>query len=128
MTQDQGPERVQDNGKNEDESKRGVQLAFDLAALPEPNVVHVFLCLLLLLNLDIPLALDTLLGLLSVGSAVVDLDDSEREHAERQQLECVLQRSSVGDFGQEGVLLACLFVGGGLDGAEGTFHCIELAC
>ena len=82
---------------------------------------------MLLLNLDSPLSLDTL-GLLSVRACLrFDLGNSEGKHAQGQQLECVLERSSVGDFGEKRVLLAGLFVGGGLKGAQSTLDCAGLA-
>lgn len=118
------PERVQDNGEDGDEGEGGVQLALDLAALPEPDVVHLLLGLLLLLDAHIPLALDAL-GLLAIGAeGGLDLGDAQGEHAERQQLEGVFERCAVVDLGEEGVLLAGLFIGGGLEDAEGTLDCL----
>lgn len=100
LSKDQWPQRVQDNGEDDDKGKGGIQLTLDLATLPEPHIVHVVSGLLLLLYPDIPLALDTL-GLLAVGAGLgLELGDSQRKHAEGQQLKGVLQRRSVGDFWQ----------------------------
>lgn len=90
LSKDQRPQRIQDNGEDDDKGEGSIQLALDLASLPEPHVVHVVSGLLLLLYPDIPLALDTL-GLLAVGAGLgLELGDSKRKHAEGQQLKGVL--------------------------------------
>lgn len=90
LSQLQRPERVQHNDEDDDQGQGGIQLALNLAALPKPHVVHVLLGLLLLLYPDVPLTLDTL-GLLAVGAGLrLELGDSQRKHAEGQQLKSVL--------------------------------------
>lgn len=119
----QWPQRVQDHSKDDDKGKSSIQLALDLAALPEPYVVHVLFGFLLLLYPDIPLPLDAL-RLLAVGAGLrLDLGDSERKHAERQQLEGVLQGRSIGDLWQQRVLLSRLFIGRGLERSQSTLDC-----
>lgn len=90
LSQLQRPERVQHDDEDDDQGKGGIQLTLDLATFPKPYVVHFLLGLLLLLYSDIPLALDTL-GLLAVGAGLwLELGNSQRKHAEGQQLKGVL--------------------------------------
>jgi hypothetical protein len=120
LAQHQWPKRVQNNSKDGEECETSIDLSLKLAAFPQPSIVHVVLCLLLRFDLDSPLALDTL-RFLPIGACLrLNLRDSERKHAQRQQLEGVLERSSVGDFGKKGVLLAGLLISGGLEGSEGS--------
>ncbi len=127
LAQLEGPERVQDDDEDDEEGEGGVELALDLAAFIEPAVVHVILGVLLLLDADVPLALYAL-GLLAVFPGLgLELGDAEGEHAEGQKLEGVFQRGAVRDLGEKRVLLAGLFVGGGLKGAQSTLDCAGLA-
>lgn len=52
----------------------------------------------------------------------VDLGDAKCEEGKREELECVFGCLTVCDFGEEGVLGSRFDVGGGLEGADGTFH------
>lgn len=119
----EGPQRVEHDDEDEQQEQAGVDLAHDLAALPQPGVVHVVLGVLLLLDAHRPLALDALALLgrrVVVALVLVRLGDAQGEHRHGQQLECVFERGAVRDLGQGGVLLAGLFVGGRLEGAEGA--------
>lgn len=60
------PQWIQHYDENDDEREGGVQLALDLAALVQPDVVHVVFGVLLLFDVHVPLAFDAL-GLLAVG-------------------------------------------------------------
>lgn len=53
----------------------------------------------------------------------VGLLDAQREEGEREELEGAFGGGAVGYGGEEGVLFARFFVGGGLEGAEGAFDC-----
>lgn len=81
-TELQRPERVQHNNEDEQQRESGIQLALDLAALPQPGVVHVLLGLLLLLDGDGPLALDALRLLPVLARLRLDLADAQGEHAQ----------------------------------------------
>jgi hypothetical protein len=130
LAQHQRPKRVQDNSKNGEEGETSINLSLELTAFPQPSIVHVVLCLLLWFDLDSPLTLDTL-RLLAIGACLgLNLRNSKRKHTQRQQLEGVLERGSVGDFGKKGVLLTGLLVSGGLEGSEGSLdseHVLSLA-
>jgi len=78
---------------------------------------------LVLLDTDVPLTLDALL--LAVGMALVRiyLVHAESEHGEREELEGVFGAGAVVDFGENGILGACFFVGVGVEGANGTLDC-----
>ncbi len=126
LAQLDGPERVADEGKDDGEGEGGVDLAHDLAALPQPDVVHVVAGLLLRLDAHGPEALGALAAFLGgrpvvVALVRVRLDYAQGEHGQREQLEGVLERGAVRDLGQGGVLLARGLVGVGLEGAEGAF-------
>jgi len=128
LAQYQRPKRVKDNSKDGEEGKTSIDLSLELTAFPQPSIVHIVLGLLLRFDLDGPLALNTL-GLLSIGTCLrLNLGNSKRKHAKRQQLKRVLERGSVGDFGKKGVLLAGLLISGGLDGSKGTLDCMVLVC
>lgn len=119
----EGPQRVQHDDEDEQQEEPRVDLAHDLTALPQPGVVHVVLGVLLLLDAHRPLALDALALLgrrVVVALVLVRLGDAQGEHRHGQQLERVFERGAVRDLGQGGVLLAGLFVGGRLEGAEGA--------
>ncbi len=124
LSHEQGPQRIEDQDEDGDEGQTGVDLAHDLAALVEPDVVHLLLGLLLGLDPDVPLPLDTfrLLGGVIVARVGIVLDDTERQHGHGQELEGVLQRGAVGDFGQGRILLPCLVVGGGLESSQRSFY------
>lgn len=112
----EGPEGVADDDEDEHKGKDRVQLALNLAALPEPRVVHLFLGLLLRLDADGPETLDALRLLRAVVVAFVrvGLCDAQSKHRHGKKLKGVLERRAIGDLGQLRVLLARLLVGGGL--------------
>ena len=78
----------------------------------------------MLLDLDVPQALDALLLAVVVALVAwlvaVEFGNAQREEREREQFECVFGGCAVGDFGEEGVLGARFLVGGGLEGADGA--------
>lgn len=123
LAQLEGPERVADDEEDDEQGDGGVNLAHHLAALVQPDVVHILLGLLLGLDLDSPQALDPLGLLVVVAGVGVDLGDAQGEHRHGQKLEGVLEGCKVEDLGQDGVLLSRLFVGGRLESAEGSLDC-----
>lgn len=118
------PQRVQHDGEDDEQRERRVHLAHHLRPLVQPRVVHVVARVLLRLHLDRPQPLDALrLLAVAVRRVGVDLVDAERQHRHGEQLERVLERRAVRDLRQQRVLLARLFVRGGLEGAEGSLDC-----
>ena len=90
LAQLDGPERVADEGEDDGEGEGGVDLAHDLAALPQPDVVHVVAGLLLRLDAHGPEALGALavwfLGArrpVVVALVRVRLDHAQGEHGQR---------------------------------------------
>lgn len=128
LPQHKRPQWEEHNSNDNDQRTHSIQLLLPLRALVQPDIVVVVISFLVLLNLDVPEALDVLL--LAVVVALVsrrvalDLGDAERKERERKELECVLGRGAVGDFREEGVLGASFLVGGGLEGANSTLDCI----
>lgn len=119
FTQNKWPQWVEHQGEDDDECQSSVQLTLDLAPLPEPHVVHIFLGLLLALDLDVPLTLDSL-GLFPAVCVRLSLDDSQGKHAQRQELEGIFEGRTVGDLGQQRVLLAGFLVCWRLQSTEGS--------
>jgi Flp pilus assembly protein TadB len=79
-----------------------------LRAFVQPDVIVVVVCFLVLLDFDVPEALDTLLLAVVVafmaGRVAVDLGYAKGEKREGKQFESVLGGGAVVDFGKEGVL------------------------
>lgn len=119
------PERVADESEDDEESKGGIDLAHDLAAFPEPNVVHIIACFLLRFNAYSPETLDAFAALLGRGVVMalvlVDLDDAESKHGHGKELESILEGGTIGDLWKSRVLGTQLLVGIGLESAKGTF-------
>ena len=88
----------------------------------------------MLLDLDVPQALDALLLAVVVplvaGRVVLiaDFGDAQGEKREGEQLKGVFGGGAVVDFGEEGVLSAGFLVGGGVEGANGAFDCLLVRC
>lgn len=90
-----GPDWEEDNGENKRQSSTSIKLRLPLWALVQPDVVEFVASLLLLLNLDVPETLDSLLLLLFSGC--FDFGDAKGEKGEREQFECVLGAGAIGD-------------------------------
>jgi hypothetical protein len=56
----------------------------------------------------------------------VDLGDSESQEGKREELKGVFEGSTVGNFGEEGVVLSGFGVGFGLQSSKGTLNCVNL--
>lgn len=80
---------------------------------------------LLLLNLDIPETLDSLLFLLFLR--LLDLGYTQGEERKWQELEGVFGTGAVGDGGKKGILLASLFIGRRLEGTDCAFDWARLS-
>jgi hypothetical protein len=82
----------------------------DLRAFVKPDEVEIFAAFLLLLDLDCPQPFNTLCLVSSWGVVMpfmgIDFRYSESEEGQREELEGVLEGGTVGDFGEEGILLA----------------------
>jgi hypothetical protein len=90
------PEGVEDDCEDDEQSESGVHLALDLAALPEPDIVHLLLRLLLRLDADGPKPLDALclLGPMAVALMAfigVGLGDAQGKHGHREKFERILE-------------------------------------
>lgn len=108
-----GPQRKQYDGENQDEGADGICRVLPLRALVEPHVVHLVVGLLLLLDLDSPQALYSLLLLVVVALVAgifVDLGHAESKEGEREELECVFGCHAVVDFWEESILGSSLLV------------------
>jgi hypothetical protein len=123
LAEHDGPQREEDDGKDTRHDGSSHGLLFPLGSLVEPDVVHHGVCLLVLLDLDGPKALDAGLWFGVVVAGVrVDFGDAQREKGEREEFEDVFGGGAVGDWGEEGVLFGGGFgVGGGFEGADGAF-------
>lgn len=122
LTEHNRPKGEEDHSKDTGHNGGGHRLLFPLWTLVQPDIVHHRVDLLVLLDLDGPQALDSVLGLGVVVSCVrVDLAHSQGQEREREELEHVLGGGTVCHGWEEGVLLCGGFgVGGGLDGANGS--------
>lgn len=123
LTEHNRPKGEEDNGKDTSHNGHGHRLLLPLWAVVQPDVVHHRVDFLVLLNLDGPLALDSVLGFGVIVSFVrIDLAHSQREKRKGEELEDVLSGGAVGHGWEERVLLCGGFgVGGRLDGADGSF-------
>lgn len=123
LAEHHGPQWEEDNRKDTCHDGGGHGLLFPLWSLVEPDVVHHGVCLLVLLDLDGPEALDAGLWFgVVVASMRVDFGDAQGEKGEREEFEDVFGGGAVGDGGEEGVLFGGGFgVGGGFEGADGAF-------
>lgn len=84
---------------------------------------------LVLLDLDGPESLDSVLGLgVVVPSVRVDFCDAECEEGEWEEFEGVFGGGAVGYRGELRVLFACFGVFGGFEGADCAFYFCLLDC
>lgn len=74
----------------------------------------------MLLNADVPQALDALLFAVRMAFMRIYFIDAEGEHGQREELEGVLGAGAVVDFREDGVLGAGFLVGIGVEGADGA--------
>jgi hypothetical protein len=126
LSQEERPEGEENHHNDCQKRASSVHLLFPLRSLVQPDVVVVVVCVLVLLDLDCPQALDALrLGVVvALVRIFVDLGDSECEERKRKELEAVLGGGAVVDFGKEGVLRPGFLVCGGLDGADCSLDCV----
>lgn len=117
LAQHYRPQGEEHHGENTGHDGCGHGLLLPLRTLPQPHVVHHWVCLLVLLDFDGPLALDAVLGLRVVVAFMgVDFAYAQGEKREWEELEDVLGGGAVCDGWEEGVLLCGGFgVGWGFD-------------
>lgn len=120
LTEHNRPKREEDHGKNTRHNGRSHCLLLPLRALVQPDIVHHRVDLLVLLDLDGPQTLDTVLGFGVVVSCMrVDLAYPQSEERKREELKHVLGGGAVCHGWENGVLLCGGFgVGGRFDGAD----------